>query len=105
MDLENIVLDFKTAFYSSLFNDEQYEIPVITNIEALKVQCETVYGFDVDNAVVQYTTSGTGVARIILSGGDNVPFIENLDLLPSLLTDQLDVTRTEVETHITNNPV
>jgi hypothetical protein len=106
MDLQNINVDFGTSGVFSLFESVEYSIPVITNMAALKTALDNEVGYTSATLVVQYTVDQYGqgaVPRIVVSDGaiDNEQrSIIALTDIDQALTDEIAITRTEVEAEI-----
>jgi len=99
-----MVFNFGGEIYS-LFEGESYTIPTITNETALNNQFDIELGFTVSRAIVQLTVDQYGegsVPSVVLSNADNserkrLP-ISGLD---TATTDEIEISRVEIETEIT----
>jgi len=106
MDLTNIVYNFTEDKVASQLESVWYDIPVVTNMAAIKTGLDLKAGFDVARAVVQYKGNLDG-PRVVMTDGNEDPDQEQtaMPLMSSLtanLTTELADARVEVEAEITS---
>jgi len=101
MDLQNILLCLSVSEVKAYYQNKSYNIPNVTNLAALQTELDAQSGSSVETAVVQYTVDQYGEGaepRIVFNDGS----FAALDSISTGLSDQLAITRTEVETEINN---